>query len=57
MPGQMFLDFAVARHGLSNLGGWILIPIVPAAVTDKNTAKFFNLFDQVTMFHASSNSA
>jgi hypothetical protein len=57
VTGQMFLDFAVARHGLRYFCGGILIPIMPAAVPDKNATEFSNFFDEVTMFHASSSSA
>lgn len=49
----MFFDLAVARHGLRDFGGWILIPIMLAAVTDENAAQAFNLYDQIAMFHAS----
>ena len=52
----MFLDFAVAGHGLRDFRGRILIPVVFAAVTDENAAKFINLSDEVPVLHASSSS-
>jgi hypothetical protein len=57
VPGEMFLDFAVARHGLGDFCGGILIPIMFSAVTNEDATKFFNLFDKIAVFHASSSSA
>jgi hypothetical protein len=34
-----------------------LIPIMPAAMTDEDTAARFDFFDQLTPLHASSSSA
>lgn len=38
IPGQEFLDFAMARHRLALFGAGILIPIVFAAMTEEHAA-------------------
>jgi hypothetical protein len=57
VPCKVLLDFAVARHWLRDFRGGILMPVMSAAVTDENTAKFLDLLDEVAVFHASSSSA
>ena len=48
----MIFDLAMARHRLTGTRLWILIPIVPTAVTDKNATELFDLAYQVFAFHA-----
>jgi len=36
MTCQMFVDFTVARHGLGDFRGGILIPVMFASVPDKH---------------------
>ena len=50
MPRKMLLNFAVTGNGLRHFRGRILIPIVFSAVTNEDTAGFFNLSNQVAMF-------
>ncbi len=57
MPREVFLDLSMTRHGLRHLGRRILIPVMPAAMTDEDTAKFFNLPDEIPMLHATSSFA
>ena len=57
MPGQMLINFSVSRNGLGGLGGRVVIPIMIAAMANKNAAKLLDLPDQIAMFHASSSSA
>lgn len=50
--GEMLIDLTVARNGLTDTSVRVPIPIVPAAVTDEDTAGLLNLPDQVESFHA-----
>ena len=55
--GQMLINFPVSRNGLGDLGEGIVIPIMVASMTNKNTAKFPDLLHEIAVFHASSSSA
>jgi hypothetical protein len=43
-------------HGLTNLYGSVLIPIMLPAMSNQDCALRFNFLDQVTPLHASSSS-
>jgi hypothetical protein len=45
VPGKVFFDLTMTRHGLRDFGGRILIPIVFAAVADESATRVFNPFD------------
>jgi hypothetical protein len=57
MPREMFLDLPMSRHGLRYLGRRILIPVMSAAMANEDAAEIFDLFDKITVFHATSISA
>jgi len=38
VPGQKLLNLAVSRHGLRNAGARVVIPIVPAAMSQQHAA-------------------
>jgi len=48
--------FIVSRNRLRNLSLGVLIPIMPAAVTDKNTAPFTKLLYKLDPFHPTTSS-
>ena len=55
--GEVFFDFGVARDGLGNLCGGVVIPIVFSAVTNEHTAVGFKLPDKIFALHRSVSSA
>lgn len=55
--GEVFFDFGVARDGLGNLRGGVVIPIVLSAVTNKHATIGFELSDEIFAFHRSVSSA
>jgi len=54
---QILINFSMPWNWLRNLGGGVVIPIMVAAMTNKNTAECLDLLNQIAMFHASSSSA
>ena len=52
VAGEMVLDLAVTRNGLTGTGSRILIPVVPRAVADEDASVLFDLPDEVDPFHA-----
>jgi hypothetical protein len=57
VPGKMFLDFPVPGNGLACACLWVLIPIMPPAMSDENAARPFKLADKINPFHANWSSA
>ena len=57
MPSEVLVDLAMPWDGLGDLGSWILIPVVFAAVSDEDTAEFLHGLDQITMLHATASSS
>lgn len=49
---EMLVDLAMTRKRLAGSSFRILIPIVAAAVADKDASVFLNLTDEVEPFHA-----
>jgi hypothetical protein len=54
---QPFLDLTMPGHRLRDFGLWVLIPIMLAAMANKNTSHIFNCFYQVSSFYNISSSA
>ena len=54
---QPFFDLVMSGHRLRDFGLRVLIPIMLAAMSNKNTAYAFKLFYQLSSFHAISSSA
>ena len=54
---EMFLDLGVARDGLGNLRGRVVIPIVLSTVTNEHTPNGFKLSDEIFALHRTVSSA
>ena len=52
VAGEMLLDLAMSRDGLTRASPGIPEPIVPAAVADKDATGLLDLSDKVKPFHA-----
>jgi hypothetical protein len=52
MAGKMLLDFAMAGDRLTHAGSGILVPIVPAAMTDEDASLLLNPSDEFEPLHA-----
>ena len=54
---EMFVDLGVARNGLGNLRGGIVILVVLSTMTDKHTTDGFKFSKEVVALHRSVSSA
>lgn len=57
MPGEIFVNLAMAGNWLAHLGFRVLIPIMVTTMSDQLRAQFFDFLDEVALLHATSNSA
>ena len=57
MCGKELVNLPMSRHWLGDTRFWVAVPIVFAAVSDKNASSIFELASQVSTLHQIDNSA
>jgi hypothetical protein len=50
--GEMIFDFTMAGNRLTRAGVWILVPIMPAAMTNEYASELLDLSNQGAPLHA-----